>query len=113
MSETNKPSHRIFVVRSYEDDGAQKNRWTKIGVAFANKKGALNIERHPSPLARATSTSIDRHQVPLSITDAHRVLRSVSIKRAARWASSRCDFENAMGTLKQTHLLGSAVSWED
>ncbi len=35
----NMPSHRLFVVQSYEKDGEEKSRWLEVGVAFPNKNG--------------------------------------------------------------------------
>ena len=45
-----KPSHRIFVVRSYEKDGVEKGHWTEIGAAFLNKQGGLNIVLQAMPV---------------------------------------------------------------
>ena len=48
-STSKKPSHRIFIVRSYEKDGVEKGHWTEIGAAFANQ-GCFNIQLQASPL---------------------------------------------------------------
>ena len=47
---TKKPSHRIFIVRSYEKDGVEKGHWTEIGAAFANKHGGFNIQLNATPV---------------------------------------------------------------
>ena len=36
----NKPTHRAFIVRNFEDEkGKDKARWTNIGRVFAHKDG--------------------------------------------------------------------------
>ncbi|MBI1944666.1 MAG: hypothetical protein HYS27_03160 [Deltaproteobacteria bacterium] len=51
MSEGSKrPTHRIYIARSYEKDGVEKTHWTEIGAAFANRQGGFNIQLTAAPI---------------------------------------------------------------
>lgn len=46
-----KPDFDVFNVRNYEDEGgAEKGYWTKIGAAWENKDGSINVELSALPL---------------------------------------------------------------
>jgi len=45
-----KPTHRAYVIESYEKDGEQKAFWTDIGVGWTNKDGSLTVDLKAFPI---------------------------------------------------------------
>jgi hypothetical protein len=43
MNETNGSSHRLAVYSIPETKDGEKGFWTKIGVAFTNRDGSINV----------------------------------------------------------------------
>jgi hypothetical protein len=51
MSDTNKPTHKAFVVKEFKGkDGTTQSRWIEIGSLWPHKDGEgfdLNLDAHP------------------------------------------------------------------